>query len=244
MDIVKNTLNRAFTWVKSSPWRIAGVASIVVLFALWILVPIWIFVKIMAGILVLVSLIGLIGALIMKKADNKKMSDIIGISSLVVLTVGFLLFVYGVSLDPIAQAEMKAQSAQEQKEKDAAAKKEAKAKKQVEDLNNWFKNDYYTDQSEYYKKNNMEFAGSKEHMLNAVIKGFKLDDGNLVAIVSTNRMNAEGFSESDIANRIFGTVYVNYNKIHGNLDAIDNTQDYYDHKGDWTSPTNFLRFED
>jgi len=243
MDTIKNLFHKLYSWVKSSPWRIAGVTLIAVLLLLSILVPIWVFIKIFAGALIIASLIGFVVTFAFKKADNKKISDIIGIASALVLAIGFVLFVYGVTLDPVSQSEMKAQSAKEQKEKNAADKKAAKADKQVSDLNKWFSNDYYTEMSDYYKKNNMEFMGSKEQMLNSVVKGFKIVDGNLIAIISTNRMNAEDYSEKDVASMIFGTVYTRYNSSGKKLDALNNTDDYYSHKGDWTTPTNYVRFE-
>lgn len=126
METIKNMLNKAYSWVMSSPWRIATVITLLVLFIAWIALPIWTFLTIIAGLMFIMAIIGIFVTLSFKKSENKKMSDIVGIVTIVIFGASIVLFAYGSSLDPTVQAELKVDAAK--KEADEKEKKEKEQK--------------------------------------------------------------------------------------------------------------------
>lgn len=100
----------------------------------------------------------------------------------------------------------------------------SKSAKQIRDLNHWFKNDYKDQTAKEFKKDGEDYYTTDFYKKDSVIEGFEEENGDLMLVVSKNRMDAEGFSAEEIAKDGFNVVLQSYDKdLKGFKNITDNT---------------------
>ncbi|HCU43094.1 MAG TPA: hypothetical protein DIC48_06635 [Leuconostoc pseudomesenteroides] len=101
----------------------------------------------------------------------------------------------------------------------STAKPVKKANTQLTSLNEWYKNKYYDEQDAAYKKDGEEYFGTKEQIMQTALTGFKIENGDLIAVINNNRLKGENLTQKEVANYAFNVVYNDYS---GDLPHYDN----------------------
>ncbi len=103
--------------------------------------------------------------------------------------------------------------------KQSNAKSANKTNTQLTLFNEWYKNNYYDEQEATYKKDGKEYFGTKEQIMETALVGFKIENGDLIAVINNNRLKGEKLTQKEVANYAFNVVYNDYS---GDLPHYDN----------------------
>lgn len=74
------------------------------------------------------------------------------------------------------------------------------AEQQMNDVNNWFNTTYKEMSAEAIAEDPTDPEGYRQERLDAVVKGFKFEDDDIIVIASLNQMKAEGFTQDEVGN--------------------------------------------
>lgn len=105
--------------------------------------------------------------------------------------------------------------------KTSSNKKDDK-KSQVEQLNSWYKNEFRDKEVQQFEDDGIDYYTTDYFVKNSVMKGFKdSGSGDLLVVVSRNRMKAEGLTAEDMAAYGFNIVLSSYPETIKGFDNID-----------------------
>lgn len=113
----------------------------------------------------------------------------------------------------------KTPSSRSTSKKQSNAKSANKINTQLTLFNEWYKNNYYDEQEATYKKDGNEYFGTKEQIMETALVGFKIENGDLIAVINNNRLKGEKLTQKEVANYAFNVVYNDYS---GDLPHYDN----------------------
>lgn len=113
----------------------------------------------------------------------------------------------------------KTPSSRSTSKKQSNAKSANKTNTQLTLFNEWYKNNYYDEQEATYKKDGKEYFGTKEQIMETALVGFKIENGDLIAVINNNRLKGEKLTQKEVANYAFNVVYNDYS---GDLPHYDN----------------------